>query len=117
LRENINLAQVMEPVTAGMAKAPILSILRLPVERLGHLAKRELIFVRTLCRIRAKKFCSKNVQDAVHFRKLMLLAVGCISSCGCISEPLSKHQRQNMQSEYVAVFGKAPAGGKICSVI
>ena len=113
--EHINLAQVMEPVTAGMTESPD------PVDfavacgaALGHLTKTRVDFRQDFMPYQGKKLLLEKTLRMLSISvTLMLLAVGLYFQLRLYkANHYLSHQRQNMQNEYVAVFGKAPGSSK-----
>ena len=113
--EHLNLSQVMEPVTAGMTESPD------PVDfaiacgaALGHLTKTRVDFRQDFMPYQGKKLLLEKTLKTLSISvTLMLLAVGLYFQLRLYkASHYQNQQRQNMQNEYVAVFGKAPSSGK-----
>ena len=109
--EHINLAQVMEPVTAGMTESPD------PVDfaiacgaALGHLTKTRVDFRQDFMPYQGKKVVLEKTLKMLSISvTLMLLAVGLYFQLRLYkANHYLSHQRQNIQNEYTIVFGKAP---------
>jgi hypothetical protein len=112
--ENIDLTQVMEPVTAGMTESPD------PVDfaiacgaALGHLTKTRVDFRQDFMPYQGKKLMLEKTLRMLSISvTLMLLAVGLYFQLRLYkANHYLSQQRQNMKNEYVAVFGKAPPAG------
>ena len=113
--EQIHLSQVMEPVTAGMTEIPD------PVDfaiacgaALGHLAKTRIDFRHDFMPFQGKKLKLEKMFKMLSIAvTLMLLAVGLYFQLRLYkANSYLGELRQNMQKEYVAVFGKKPVAGE-----
>ncbi|MDO8302337.1 MAG: hypothetical protein Q7T18_03755 [Sedimentisphaerales bacterium] len=113
--EQIHLSQVMEPVTAGMTDIPD------PVDfsiacgaALGHLAKTRVDFRHDFMPFQGKRLkLEKAIKMLSISVVMMLLAVGLYFQMRLYkANSYLGSLRQHTQKEYVAVFGKPPAGEK-----